>query len=486
MKSFASGLLAVVLAIAAVAAARFVMVEAPPAPPAAVPLAPVDAQAAAQRLAGALRFPTVTHNERDQVDWSQWPKLHAYLAQQFPRVYAQLPHETVGQYSLLFRWPGSDAAAAPILMLAHQDVVPIEPGTEKTWEHPPFDGVIDGGYVWGRGALDDKGSLVAQLEAVEMLLAAGFVPKRTVYFCFGHDEEIGGEQGAKAIAALLASRGVKAEFSLDEGGTVTQGVVAGVEAPVASVMTAEKGYLTLKLSAHDAGGHSSRPPKVTAIGRLSTAIARLQAQPLPARLAPPVTDMLDRLAPVMAPSLRLAVSNRWLFGPLVLSRMTGAVTTNALVRTTTAPTIFHAGIKENVLPAAAEATANFRILPGDSIDSVTAAVRAIVDDPEVAIEAGDFSSEPSAVSPTATRGYALLEQAAREVFPEAAVAPGLVIGATDNRHYGAVRQERYNFAPLFLHEPDLHRVHGANERIGVEDYGRAIQFYAQFLRAAAG
>jgi carboxypeptidase PM20D1 len=225
---------------------------------------------------------------------------------------------------------------------------------------------------------------------------------------------------------------------------------------------------------------------VTAIGRVATAVARLQAQPLPARLAPPVTDMLDRLAPVMSPTLRLAVANRWLFGLLVERRMTSAVTTNALVRTTTAPTIFRAGIKDNVLPVEAEATVNFRILPGDSVASVTAQVRRIIDDPEVELAPYDFSSEPSPVSSVDTPAFVAIERASREVFPEAVVAPGLVIGATDNRHYGAVREARYNYMPVTLTEPDLHRVHGANERIGVEDYARLVQFYVQLFRGTAG
>ena len=486
MKNFVLGLGAVVFALAAVVAGRVLLLDPAPVAEASPALMAVDAAAAAERLAGAIRIPTVTRNERDRVDWSQWPKLHDYLRRQFPHVDAALTHETVAQYSLLYRWQGSDANAQPILLLAHQDVVPIEPGTESAWEHPPFAGAIAEGYVWGRGALDDKGSLVAQFEAVELLLASGFTPKRTIYFAFGHDEEIGGEQGAKQVAALLASRGVKAEFSLDEGGAITQGIVAGVARPVASIMTAEKGYLSLKLTAHDAGGHSSRPPRITAIGRIATAIARLQAEPLPARLGPPVTDMLDRLAPVMSPMLRLAVANRWLFGPLVEKRMTASSTTNALVRTTTAPTIFRAGVKDNVLPVEAEATVNFRILPGDSIASVTAQVRRIIDDPEVELLPCDFFSEPSPVSPVDTPAFAAIERASQKVFPEAVVAPGLVIGATDNRHYGAVRDARYNYVPVMLTEPDLNRLHGANERIGVPDYARLVQFYAQLLRDTAG
>lgn len=486
MKKVLGGFVMTMLAALALALVRTLTLSPAPAPAPEVSLIPVDESAAAQRLSGAVRIPTVTHNDAAAIDWAQWGRLHAYLREQFPLVHSKLAVETVAQHSLLLTWSGSDASAPPIISLAHLDVVPIEPGTEKQWEHAPFEGAVADGFIWGRGVLDDKVSVMAQLEAVETLLAAGFTPRRTVYFAFGHDEEIGGEEGAKSIAALLASRGVRAEFSLDEGGSITSGIVAGVAKPVASVMTAEKGYLSLRLTTHDAGGHSSRPPAVTAIGRLSRAVARLQEHRLPSRIAPPVTELFDRLAPEMEFPLRLVMANRWLFGPLVEARLGGAPTTNALIRTTTAPTIFHAGMKDNVLPSTAEATVNFRILPGDTIDSVTRQVQAIIDDPTIELAAYEFASDPSPISPTDTPAYAALETAVREVFPEVVVVPGLVIGATDNRHYGEVREARYNFLPVTLTDADLTRIHGANERIAVPDYARAIQFYGQVLRGTAG
>jgi carboxypeptidase PM20D1 len=485
MKRILGGLLVAVAVLGAIVVARTVSLAAVPKAPPATDLVAVDADAAAEHLAGAIRIPTVTRAERDQVDWPQFSRLHEYLATTFPRAHAALAHEVVSRYSLLYTWRGTDAAAPPILLLAHQDVVPVEPGTEGAWAHPPFSGAIADGFVWGRGAIDDKGSLVAQLEAVEQLLAHGFAPRRTVYFCFGHDEEIGGDEGATALAAVLAERNVHAEFSLDEGGTITRGVVAGIDGWIASVMTAEKGYLSLRLAAHDAGGHSSRPPQVSAIGRLARAVARLEAHPLPARLGPPVTDMLDRLAPGMDGTLKVAMANRWLFGALIERRLLATPTTAALLRTTTAPTLFHAGIKDNVLPSEASATVNFRIVPGETMLTVEAHARGLVDDPEVVIERVGFASDPSPVSASTTKAFAVIERTVNEVYPDALVAPGLVIGATDNRRYGAVRDTRYNFSPARLTKEDLVRVHGTNERIGVDDHARAVQFYARLLEDAA-
>lgn len=450
-----------------------------------VGLPPVDAAGAATRLAGALRIPTVTVNEVDRVDWSQWPRLHAHLAASFPGAHQTLRRETVAGLSLLYTWTGTNPTAPPILLLAHQDVVPVEPGTESVWEQAPFAGVIAGGFVWGRGAIDDKASLMAQLEAVELLVASGFQPTRTIYLAYGHDEEIGGRDGARAIAKLLESRGVRAEFSLDEGGTLTRGVLKGVERPVAMISTAEKGYVSFRLTTHDTGGHSSRPPAVTAIGRLARAVSRLQDHPRPPRLGPPVDAMLERLAPALPIAQRIAIANLWLARPLVAWQMAGAPLTSALVRTTTAPTMLRAGIKDNVLPTEAQAVVNFRILPGESVADVRAHIDHTVDDPAVEVAPLEFSSEPSPVADTGTAAFRALEQTVREVFPDALVAPGLVIGATDNRHYAAVSPARYNFLPVEITESDLNRIHGANERIGVEAYGRAVQFYARFLRRTA-
>jgi carboxypeptidase PM20D1 len=485
MKRLLLGLAATLGLLATVVVVRTARVAPAAKAPPAGDLVAVDAAAAAARLAGAVRIPTVTHSDRARIDWAPFARLHAYLESAFPRLHATLAREVVAPHSLLYTWAGTDPAAAPILLLAHQDVVPIEPGTEGAWSQPPFAGVIADGFVWGRGALDDKGSLMAQLEAVEALLAAGFRPRRTIHFAFGHDEEIGGE-GARAVAALLRDRGVRAEFVLDEGGSITLGMFPGVDPPVAAIMNAEKGYVSVRLTARDAGGHSSMPPPVTAVGRLAAAVARLEQRPLPPRLGPPVTDVLDRLAPALPLTGRLAIANRWLFGALIERALARSPVTNALVRTTTAPTIFQAGIKDNILPVEARAVVNFRVRPGETVAEVLAQVRAAVADPAVELAIDDFSSEPSPVSGTDTPAFAALERTVNEVFPEALVAPGLVVGATDSRHYGAVRAAGYNFVPLPLDALDLKRIHGINERVAVKDYARAVQFYARLLRNTAG
>ncbi|WP_043114499.1 M20/M25/M40 family metallo-hydrolase [Solimonas soli] len=448
----------------------------------ATPLA-VDADAAAARLAAAVRIATVSPSA-DAANDAAFAALAALLRSQYPRVHATLGVETVGAHGLLYRWAGRDASLPPVLMLAHQDVVPVD-GASR-WQHAPFSGDIADGYIWGRGTLDDKGSLIAQLEAVEALLAQGYVPRRTLYFAFGHDEESGGDDGAGRIAALLKDRGIRARFAVDEGGAITRGVVAGVSAPVASIMVAEKGYVSFELRTHERGGHSSMPPAVTAIGRLARAVARLEAQPMPAHLTPATATMLETLAPRLPFVQRLAIANRWLFEPLLLRQFARQPVTDALIRTTTAPTVFRAGVKDNVLPGEALAIVNFRLLPGDTIADVERHIVGTIADPAVDVRAQQkFANEASPASDGHGPGFALLRDSIAAVYPDAVTVPGLVVGATDLRHYAEVVDERCNFLPGRLDARDLERIHGTDERIAVSEFAGMVRFYADLLRRAS-
>lgn len=474
-----------VAAALGVCGVRVALLPAPAAPGAPIPAIALDENGAVQRLAAALRIPTISHTEPARNDPLLLDALAAHLQASFPRVHERLAREAVGR-SLLYTWAGRDPAARPLLLLAHLDVVPIEPGTEQKWTHPPFAGVVADGYVWGRGARDDKSSVLALLESAEWLLAQDFQPARTVYLAFGHDEEIGGQDGAKQVAALLKSRGVKADL-LDEGGAVYSGLVPGVKRDVAAILAAEKGYFTVRLTARAQGGHSSRPPPVTAVGRLARAVARVQQSPFPTRLERPVTDMFDRLAPEMAFGQRLVLANRWLFGPLIRKRLAADPTTNALVRTTTAPTVIHAGVKDNVLPSEAYALVNFRLLPGDTLQGVLAHLRQVIADDGIELrEDGGFGNEASVPSPIGNSAFALLERTAREIFPDAAVSTGLMTGASDARNYAGVYETRYNFNPSVLTPEDLPTIHGTDERIAVENYLRMIRFYVRLLQNDAG
>ena len=413
--------------------------------------------------------------------------MHEYLASSFPQVDTTLKREIVNDYSLLYRWQGSDPSLKPILLNAHTDVVPVEPNTEADWTHSPFSGTIADGFIWGRGAMDMKASLMGILEAIEYLITQSFVPARTVYLAFSHDEEAGGSNGTAKIAELLEGRGVRLNYTLDEGLVITHGIVPGLAKPAALVGLAEKGAVVLELSTRAKGGHSSMPPVSTAVGKLGRAIHRLETNQMPARLDSPVTDMFAYLAPEMPFAWRVVFANRWLFNPWLVPRLEEIQATNALVRTTTAPTVIQGGVKSNVLPSSARAVVDFRILPGDTVTSVIEHVRATIDDPDITIrQMGREPSEPSPVSRVAASSFTALRKTIHQVFPDVVVAPGLVIGRTDSRRYAKLADNSYRFLPMRLAPEDLKRIHGIDERIAVENYIEIIRFYVQVLHNTAG
>lgn len=443
--------------------------------------------AAAERLAGALRIRTISSEDPAAFDAAPFGALHDYLRSVFPRVHARLRRETVGAHSLLYEWPGSDGSLKPILLIGHLDVVPVEPTTEGDWEHDPFGGRIADGFIWGRGAIDNKSTVLGTLEAIEMLLGEGFQPARTVYLAYGHDEEVGGTAGARAIAAVLRARGIELEMVLDEGGVIGDGILPGVSEPVALVGIAEKGFVTIELSTRVSGGHSSLPPRQSAVGILSAAVARVEQRPMGARLEGATRQLFDQVGPRFPIVERAVFANLWLTRPLVLRRLEASPTTNAMVRTTAAPTIFQAGTKDNVLPSYARAVINFRILPGDTVASVLEHVRVAVEDGRVQVRnVGRFSAEPSRVSNTNSESFRTVERTIRSVVPEAIVAPSLVVVVTDARYYTDLSRSVFRFLPLRLTPRDLDRMHGTNERIGVREYETAISIYRRIIIEAAG
>jgi carboxypeptidase PM20D1 len=456
--------------------------------PALAPLA-VDEHGAAESLAVAIRARTVSSHDDAAANADQFRALHAHLQARYPKVHATLQREVVGGLSLLYTWPGADPTLPAVVLMAHQDVVPIAPNTESKWQAEPFGGSIRDGYVWGRGAWDDKANLIAQLEAVEALAAAGFQPQRTVYLVFGADEEVGGERGAAQIVETLQARGAKVEFVIDEGLLIVEGIIAGLNKPAALIGIAEKGYVSVDLRAQATPGHSSIPPTQpgqTAIGQLAGALAKLDRNPLPVAVGGVADRMFDTLAPEFDGLNRYVLTNRWLLAPVVNAQLTKSPSTNATLRTTTAMTVVSGGSKDNVLPGVAEATVNFRLLPGDTTATVVRHVRETIADERIEITTPRGSSEASKVSSTTDVGYRTIERAVRELFPGTVVAPGLMVGGTDARHFEALSKNIYRFSPVRAKPEDLARFHGTNERISVANLADLIRFYHRLIHQSAG
>ncbi len=448
----------------------------------------VDSKALAERLALAIRFRTVSHQDRAKLDPREFRKLHRYLAAIYPAAHGALERETLADLSLLYTWPGRNPELRPVLLAAHQDVVPVEAESEADWTHPPFDGVVREGVVWGRGAMDNKASVICLLEAVERLVREGFQPERTVYLAFGHDEEVGGDEGAKRIAKLLASRGVALEWVIDEGGVIAADFPVGIETAVAVIGIAEKGSVSIVLEAEAPGGHSSTPPRHTAIGNLARAVAALERHPMPASIDGVTALFLDHLAPELPFRARIVASNRWLFGPALRYGFSRQPALDAMLRTTTAVTIFEGGVKENVLPKRARALVNFRIHQRDDIDAVVRHVRRTIDDERIRVHVDVRTAprNPSVVSPVDSEAFAGLARTIREVFPGVAAVPYLVVGGTDARHYHAVSENVYRFGPYVFGRDALRLAHGTDERITAENLVGAVRFYARLIRNAAG
>jgi len=470
----------VMLSVVLIRTAQFTSKQVAVKPAAAVP---IDEKISADHLARSLEFQTISFQDPAQFDHDEFLTFHQYIENTFPRVHSVLDREVVGDFSLLYTWQGQHTSLKPILLMAHMDVVPIEPGTEGDWSQPPFGGEISDGYIWGRGAIDDKASLMGLFEAVEWLLGKDYQPNRTVYLAFGHDEEVGGNHGAHHIAAILKSRGVDLEYVLDEGLAIVDGVLPGISKPVAMVGIAEKGYVSVELSAKVEGGHSAMPSGDSTIGILSSAIHKLIRNPMPTKISDPVAQMFDYIGPEMNFPMRLIFANQWLFGGMIKAKLASSPITNATVRTVTSPTVFQAGVKENVLPQEARAIVNFRLLPGDSIAEVMAHIHHTTDDSRIDIVSLKSSAtEPSFVSDTGSPSFVLLLETIRQVFPDVLVAPGLMMGGSDSKHYANLSHNIYRFVPFRIGPEDIAMAHGTNERIAVTNYAEIINFYIQLIR----
>ena len=471
--------------LGAILLARTLMLAAPVAAEAPSSMRAVDGDAVAGRMAEAIRFRTISHQDPAAFDPAPFEDFVAWVESTYPSVSRVFSREIVNDHSLLYTWEGSDPQLAPILLTGHHDVVPVIPGTEAKWTHPPFGGVLADGYAWGRGALDDKSAVIALLEAATLLVDEGFRPARTVYLAFGHDEEIGGRNGAGGIVALLRSRGVHLAWSLDEGSFLLSGLLPGLEVPVASINVAEKGYVSIDLVATGVGGHSSMPPRQTAVGVLAAAIVALEAEPMPGGIEGLSDEMFDALAPYLPFAQRIVVANRWLFGGILESILSAVPTANAMIRTTTAPTMLSGSIKENVLPIEAVGTVNFRLHPRDTVDDVIAHVTSVVDDERVEVRPRGTGGPASDVSSATSEGFSAIGRAVRIVEPAAIVIPGLTIGGTDSRHYGQIADDAYRFNPMVVTTDDIAGFHGTNERISIENLVRGTRIYARIIELAA-
>lgn len=466
-----------------------------------------DSAYIAAKLSAAIGFRTVSYTawDTDKADPAQMRGLHGFLQEQYPGVHAALERRVVNELSLIYVWragtgagkakgkatgkgkgtgTGTGGGKRPIALCAHMDVVPTP--NEARWEVEPFSGKVEGGFVWGRGSIDDKQAVLGTLEACERLLASGFVPDRDIYLLFGHDEEIGGEEGARHIAATLLEEGVQFEFILDEGLFVMKGVQPGHAAPVAAICGTEKGSVTIELTVEGEPGHSSRgSTPASPLRVLAAAVSRVEQSLMPPHFGPgPERAQLEAMAAGHILPLRVLMSNLWLFGPLLRRILASHPITHVLVRTTTAVTVFNAGKNVNVIPGEARAIVNHRIHPGDRVADVVAHDRRAIGDDRVKMRVL-HEHEAAPVSDTDSEGFRTIARCARGVFQDCTPVPSLMVGNTDTRWYWKLSDDIYRFCPTMMLKSDLARFHGLNERIGVDNLVKICAFYGGLIADCA-
>jgi carboxypeptidase PM20D1 len=466
--------LTVLLAVLVINTIRFkskqIALEARPAPE-----LPTDALTHFQQ---AITFRTISNSDSSLFDSTQFLGFHKFLEAAYPNVHSKLSREKVDGYSLLYKWEGSNNELNPIILMAHQDVVPIEEATKVMWTVDPFGGEVKDNFIWGRGTADDKINLISMLESTEKLLKENFQPDRTIYLAFGHDEELGGG-GARVLAALLKSRNVHADLVLDEGTYITREKVPGITTPVALIGTSEKGFLSLELTVEINGGHSSFPEKETSIDVLSKALVNLRSKPFNASFSESTQGFLDHIGPEMPLMRKMVFANQWLFKSTIINIYQESPVGNALVRTTMVPTIIQAGMKDNVIPTVARAIVNLRLLPGDKAEDIVAEVKLSINDNRVRVGyKKGFYSEASGVTPEDSYAYRKIDSTIKRSFSPVITSPSLMIGGTDSRYFGEISSGIIKFSPVF----DPIGFHGIDERISLEGYRSAIWFYEQLIR----
>lgn len=427
----------------------------------------------------AIQYPTISYQNKDQWDSLPFIEFKNFLDKTYPLISSRMDLVKINKYSYIYHWK-SNSNKKPIILLAHQDVVPIEEVNKSKWEVEPFSGEIKDGYIWGRGAVDDKVNLIAMMEAMERLFVQGNVPNRDIYFAFGHDEEIGGVNGAMYIAKWFEDNEITPDLILDEGSYVTEEKLKSVVAyPVALIGVAEKGYMSVDLEVEMKGGHSSMPEKETSIDVLLKALTKIKENsPFSRKITEPVKLFMENIGAFSPWYKKMIFANFPIFNSLIIKGLEEKKETDALLHTTIVPTIINAGIKENIIPSKAVATLNLRLLQGDDIEGSIVKINETIDDDRVkVILKGGILSEPSKITSHYSKAYKKIDTLIKKIFKNTVTTPFLLSGATDSRHYNKLSDNIIKFSPMI----DPIGFHGINERISIGGFQKAIQFYTLLL-----
>jgi len=444
-----------------------------------------EKQGYAERLSRAIQYQTISTKVASEANQKPFAEFNAFLFDSFPSAQSKLTVEHSSEYSLLFSLKGEQPSLAPILLITHSDVVPVQNNKSDAtsrWQHPPFSGHIDDQYVWGRGALDNKSAILAIFEALEKRVRLNTAnSQRTIYIAVTHDEEVGGHRGAKKIANYLKDNNIRPYFILDEGQAVTQGVIPNVEKSVALIGVSQKGYMTVELSAKGEPGHSMMPPRATAISKISHAIDRLTTSPMPPKMTGLINTMFRKLSHEMDFPTNVVLFHSWLFEPLLIAQLEKKPATNALIRSSMSVNVISGGIADNILPKKVTALLNYRIAPQNTSDEIIAHIMKTIGGTGVEMKVVSAIEEAAMITDHKDDAYQIIEQAIVDVFPDSIVAPSITLSTTDSRHFTDLSSNILRFSPIFLNKRDLNRFHGVDERISRENYIQMIDFYSRLI-----
>lgn len=442
-----------------------------------------DIQGALARFAQGIRCKTVSKVGDDNHNLGEFLAFHAHLEKSYPLIASQLHRRKMGTSSLLYEWQGSSPDKPAILLMAHMDVYSVEETDREAWACDPFEGKTDSQFLWGRGSWDDKASLFSIMEAVESLLVSHWQPERTIFLALGSDEAVGGTRDVVKIADHLRQRNIKIELMMVEGLVITDGILPGVDRPVALVGIAEKGYLSVKLKKVTGPCFASSPPPLeeTAAGALSLKVNRLLNDNFKPQLGGVTGQMFGAIALHAKVLHRLVFSNLAVFGTLLVGQLIKSPTSLATIKTTVSLVAFHCENNDNMLPSEASCILNIRTLPGDSISDVVDRIIHWIDDDSINLEILPGSHEHSPIESTGTAAFKMVSDNIKKSFGDVLVAPGLMVGATAARHFYDICEHIYRFTPIFANKEDLARFHGNNERIAINNFRQAIDFYRNLL-----
>ena len=435
----------------------------------------VNGDRAQQNLSTLIKFETVSNADYDKTDKAVFAAYRAKLKELYPNVTAASEYKELGNTAMLFKIKGK-SSENPSVLMSHYDVVPVE---EERWQHPPFCGEIIDGVLWGRGTIDTKITMVGIMEALEDLLADGFMPENDLYLSFGGDEEVGGIS-APAVVDYMEANGIKPALVLDEGGAVVDGVFPGVNKPIAVIGIGEKGIAQVEFTATSSGGHSSTPPVHTAVGKLAKTIVNLENKPFKAQVTEPVAGLFRKVGPHSPFALRMVFGNMWLFKGL-LGRLASVLggEINAMMRTTVAATMAQGSKQHNVLPNVATANVNVRLLNNVNQQQAQAHFNSVCEK-DVTCRFISYQ-DASPYASTESEAWHKVEKAVGDTWRDAIVSPYLMLAGSDSRRFSRICRDVYKFSAMALSKEERGLIHNDNERIAVEKIDQCVEFFHRLI-----